>query len=72
VDDGRVCGILAVSRSFGDRDFEGEGLQQLLQRGIDAGLWTEEFANSRCVCWVGCPLHLNPGKTSGGVRFYVA
>ncbi len=34
VRDGRVCDILGVSRTFGDRDFKGEGLQRLLQHGV--------------------------------------
>ncbi len=33
--DGRVCDILAVSRAFGDYEFKGEGLPQLLKRGIE-------------------------------------
>ena len=34
VRDGRVCDILGVSRTFGDRDFKGEGLARLLQYGV--------------------------------------
>lgn len=49
VDDGRVCGILAVSRAFGDPEFKGSGLQQLLQRGVQEGLWTQDFACKRCL-----------------------
>lgn len=49
VTDGRVCGILAVSRAFGDREYKGEGLQHLLERGVASGRWTAEFAAGRCV-----------------------
>lgn len=42
VRDGRVCDILGVSRTFGDRDFKGEGLQRLLQYGV----------RYVCVAWV--------------------
>jgi hypothetical protein len=31
VDDGRVCGVLAVSRAFGDCEFKGTGLPRLLK-----------------------------------------
>jgi hypothetical protein len=48
VDDGRVCGVLAVSRAFGDPEFKGPGLEHLLQRGTSVGMWTKEFASSRC------------------------
>lgn len=44
VDDGRVCGVLAVSRAFGDADFKGEGLAALLARGVEEEMWTKEFA----------------------------
>lgn len=54
VDDGRVCGVLAVSRAFGDPEFKGkEGLQRLLVRGVSTGLWTQKFADSRCAGWWG-------------------
>ena len=44
VDDGRVCGILAVSRAFGDAAFKGEGLPKMLQDGVRDGYFTAEFA----------------------------
>ena len=31
VDDGRICGILAVARGFGDREFKGAGRRVLLK-----------------------------------------
>lgn len=46
VDDGRVCGILAVSRAFGDADFKGEGLERLLIRGVEDDMWSADFAAS--------------------------
>lgn len=33
--DGRVCDILAVSRAFGDREFKGDGLPVMLQKGVE-------------------------------------
>jgi len=47
VEDGRVCGVLAVSRAFGDPDFKGVGLKALLQRGVEDEFWTQEFADSQ-------------------------
>lgn len=44
VDDGRVCGVLAVSRAFGDAEFKGPGLPSLLLTGIERGYWNDEFA----------------------------
>lgn len=54
VDDGRVCGILAVSRAFGDAHFKGKGLETMLKEGIKDGFWTVEFADS--VRFVGDPV----------------
>lgn len=47
VEDGRVCGVLAVSRAFGDPEFKGTGLKALLQRGVEDEFWTQEFADSQ-------------------------
>lgn len=44
VDDGRVLGVLAVSRAFGDVEFKGEGLKLLMASGVKEGLWSQEFA----------------------------
>jgi protein phosphatase 1A len=46
VEDGRVCGILAVSRAFGDSSFKGAGLKSLLEDGVKDGFWTRDFARS--------------------------
>lgn len=35
ISDDRVCDILAVSRAFGDSQFKGPGLQELLAYGIE-------------------------------------
>lgn len=44
--DGRVCGILAVSRAFGDLEFKERGLEKMLVDGVLDGRWTKEFAKS--------------------------
>lgn len=44
VDDGRVLGVLAVSRAFGDVEFKGDGLNMLMASGVKEGLWSREFA----------------------------
>jgi len=47
IDDGRVCGIIAVSRAFGDADFKGAGLHRMLTKGVEDGLWDHAFASSK-------------------------
>ncbi|KAL4458266.1 hypothetical protein ABPG75_013131 [Micractinium tetrahymenae] len=62
VDDGRVCGVLAVSRAFGDMEFKGqEGLKMLLQKGLEFGLWDQKFADSRR--FTGDPVTAQPDVT---------
>lgn len=59
VDDGRVCGVLAVSRAFGDMEFKGQaGLKLLLQKGIEFELWDQAFADSRR--FTGAPVTADP------------
>lgn len=45
IHDGRVCGILAVSRAFGDLEFK-RGLEKMLVDGVLDGRWTKQFAKS--------------------------
>lgn len=35
ISDGRVCDILAVSRAFGDTEFKGEGLGDMIVAGVE-------------------------------------
>jgi hypothetical protein len=46
IHDGRVCGILAVSRAFGDLEFK-RGLEKMLVDGVLDGRWTKQFAKVR-------------------------
>lgn len=45
INDGRVLGILAVSRAFGDMEFK-RGLEKLLVDGVLEGMWTKKFAKA--------------------------
>eukprot|EP01023_Acetabularia_acetabulum_P000089 TRINITY_DN10041_c0_g1_i3.p1 TRINITY_DN10041_c0_g1~~TRINITY_DN10041_c0_g1_i3.p1 ORF type:complete len:427 (-),score=69.65 TRINITY_DN10041_c0_g1_i3:604-1884(-) len=45
IKDGRVCDILAISRAFGDWEFKGAGLPDLLSYGVKEGLWSADFAD---------------------------
>lgn len=47
IDDGRVCGFLAVSRALGDVEYKGDGLPSLMQKGVDYGFWDDEFAGKQ-------------------------
>jgi serine/threonine protein phosphatase PrpC len=48
VQDGRVCGVLAVSRALGDPEFKGkEGLRALLDEGSKRGWWDASWAAQR-------------------------
>lgn len=61
VDDGRVCGVLAVSRAFGDREFKGEGLPSLLANGITKGYWDAAFAGQQA--FTSDPVLVTPDVT---------
>lgn len=45
ISDGRVLGILAVSRAFADMEFK-RGLEKLLVDGVVEGMWTKKFAKA--------------------------
>ena len=45
VSDCRVCDVLAVSRAFGDWEFKGRGLDDLMKGGVEFEWWTQEFAD---------------------------
>ena len=47
LDNGRVCGVLAVSRAFGDPGLKRAGLAASLRQGVEDGAWSEEFARER-------------------------
>ena len=44
IDDGRVCGVLAVSRAFGDPGLKRAGLARTLRQGVADGWWGAAFA----------------------------
>jgi serine/threonine protein phosphatase PrpC len=46
IDDGRVCGILAVSRAFGDPGLKRPGLATTLKQGVVDGWWDRAFADA--------------------------
>ena len=46
VDDGRVCGVLAVSRAFGDPGLKRPGLTTTLKQGVVDGWWDRAFADA--------------------------
>ncbi len=39
--DGRVCDVIAVSRAFGDREFKGDGVPAMLERGVRCMTFTQ-------------------------------
>lgn len=47
LDDGRVCGVLAVSRAFGDPGLKRARLAATLRQGVEDGAWSEDFALER-------------------------
>lgn len=46
IDDGRVCGVLAVSRAFGDAGLKRPGLTTTLKQGVVDGWWDRAFADA--------------------------
>lgn len=58
IDDGRVCGILAVSRAFGDPDFKAPNLERMLHNGVEDGYWDENFAKT--INFTGDPVTSEP------------
>jgi serine/threonine protein phosphatase PrpC len=74
IEEGRVCGILAVSRAFGDSNFKGEGLKRLLAQGTEDGYWDDSFASS--VTFTANPVIAEPdvfeiGLLSGQDEFLI-
>eukprot|EP00210_Caulerpa_lentillifera_P005250 g5017.t1 len=61
IDDGRVCGLLAVSRAFGDCELKSEGLTTFLKDSVLDGSITEEFASK--IKFTGDPLVCIPDVT---------
>jgi len=61
VDDGRVCGLLAVSRAFGDCELKSEGLDCFLKESVTDGFITEDFASK--VHFTSDPLVCTPDVT---------
>lgn len=58
IDEGRVCGILAVSRAFGDSNFKDEGLKRLMSQGVEDGYWDDDFASS--IAFTANPITAEP------------
>jgi len=46
VEDGRLCGIIAVARAFGDWEWKGEGLDYIKGAGVEWGCWDEATARN--------------------------
>lgn len=44
INNGRVCGVLSVSRAFGDMKLKTRR-HEMLDEGVQAGLWTRKFAS---------------------------
>lgn len=71
VEDGRVCDMIAVSRAFGDPDFKGPGMADMLARGVKCArglpaLPPGFFPSGRVLgrtCWSGHGE--SPARTAG-------
>ncbi|XP_051123079.1 protein phosphatase 2C 57 isoform X1 [Andrographis paniculata] len=44
INNGRICGDISVSRSFGDMRFKTKK-NEMLKKGVEEGRWTEKFAS---------------------------
>jgi serine/threonine protein phosphatase PrpC len=63
VDDGRVLGVLAVSRAFGDGGLKRGGVKATLKQGVADGAWTADFARAAAARLRGDPVVPTPDVT---------
>ncbi|CAG9460928.1 unnamed protein product [Pedinophyceae sp. YPF-701] len=46
IDDGRVFGVVGVSRAFGDWEWKIDGLERTLKEGVESGMYLADFIES--------------------------